>query len=270
MLSALDTLTKFVNSPGGVLTAGAVLAGFVWKFFERVEAVLTDQTKFEIAVWLLGIRLKPTLQSWPDTCLVLVNRVFGPKHFSIKCVWRSFLASTCVGFGWMLMVSYYPFSVRGVREAFESIVRVNFFNVIPDYISLLETRLILRFIQRHRSRANSFAFVILDMVFTITTGLIAGYIYMRYTDNLSWPFSDVLLIVTDVWLIMTSLATSVWLWLYFVAAWLLIVARKVDFGFDWFNRKFDIEKKPLQSIGLVAGAIVAVVYWAAAGLSRLL
>ena len=52
---ALDTLTKLVNSPGGVLTAGAVLAGIVWKFFERIEAVLTEQTKYEIAVWLAGV-----------------------------------------------------------------------------------------------------------------------------------------------------------------------------------------------------------------------
>jgi hypothetical protein len=48
--SALATFTKFVNLPGGVLTAGAVLADIVWKSFERVEAVLTDQTKLEIAV----------------------------------------------------------------------------------------------------------------------------------------------------------------------------------------------------------------------------
>jgi len=39
-------------------------------------------------------------------------------------------------------------------------------------------------------------------------------------------------------------------------------------GLDSFNRKFDIEKKPLQSIGLVAGALVALVYWAAVILSR--
>ena len=45
-------------------------------------------------------------------------------------------------------------------------------------------------------------------------------------------------------------------------------ARRLDIGFDWFNRKFDIEKKPLQSIGLVAGALVAVLYWAAVIVSR--
>jgi len=44
--------------------------------------------------------------------------------------------------------------------------------------------------------------------------------------------------------------------------------RGYDLGFDWFNRHFDIEKKPLQSIGLVAGALVAVVYWTAVVVSR--
>ena len=47
-------------------------------------------------------------------------------------------------------------------------------------------------------------------------------------------------------------------------------ARRFDIGFDWFNRKFDIENKPLQSIGLVAGALVAVVYWAAVIVGRVM
>jgi hypothetical protein len=54
----------------------------------------------------------------------------------------------------------------------------------------------------------------------------------------------------------------------FVSGFLLKAARRLDLGFDWFNRTFDIERKPLQSIGLVAGALVAVVYWAAAIVSR--
>jgi hypothetical protein len=60
----------------------------------------------------------------------------------------------------------------------------------------------------------------------------------------------------------TALLPSVWLWLYAVSGFFLKTARRFDIGFDWFSRHFDIEKKPLQSIGLVAGAIVALVYWA--------
>jgi hypothetical protein len=62
--------------------------------------------------------------------------------------------------------------------------------------------------------------------------------------------------------------TSIWLWLYAGSGFILKAARRFDIGFDWFNRKFDIEKKPLQSIGLVAGVLVAVVYWAVVIVSR--
>ncbi len=44
---------------------------------------------------------------------------------------------------------------------------------------------------------------------------------------------------------------------------------RFDRGREWFASAADIEKKPLQSIGLVAGAIVAVVYWVAVGISRI-
>jgi len=55
--------------------------------------------------------------------------------------------------------------------------------------------------------------------------------------------------------------TSVWIWLYAGSGFLLKFARRFDRLFQWFNRKFDIEKKPLSAIGLVAGALVALIYW---------
>ncbi len=68
--------------------------------------------------------------------------------------------------------------------------------------------------------------------------------------------------------LLPGIFTSIWLWLYAGSGFLLKAARRFDIGFDWFNRHFDIEHKPLQSIGLVAGALVALLYWAAVILSR--
>jgi hypothetical protein len=51
---ALTTITNLINSPPGQLVAGATLGGIVWKFFEKVENVLKDETKKEIGNWLLG------------------------------------------------------------------------------------------------------------------------------------------------------------------------------------------------------------------------
>jgi hypothetical protein len=71
-----------------------------------------------------------------------------------------------------------------------------------------------------------------------------------------------------VWFV-SAFFTSIWLWLYAGSGFILKTARRFDVGFEWFNRKFDIEKKPLRSIGLVAGALVAVIYWAAVILGRI-
>jgi hypothetical protein len=63
--------------------------------------------------------------------------------------------------------------------------------------------------------------------------------------------------------------TSIWLWLYAGAGFLLKGARRFDVLVGLMNRRMDIEKKPLQSIGLVAGAIVALVYWGVVVIGRL-
>src|ERR1700693_1618744 len=85
----VGTITNLINSPPGQLVAGGVLAGIVWKFFERVEAVLNDHTKLEIAVWLLGVKVGGKVETWPDTFAKVFDRVFGERHLSWRCFWRS-------------------------------------------------------------------------------------------------------------------------------------------------------------------------------------
>ena len=57
---------------------------------------------------------------------------------------------------------------------------------------------------------------------------------MIMTVRGAWPFA--LLFVFPVCF------ASIWLWLYAGSGFLLKAARRFDLGFDWFNRKFDIEK----------------------------
>jgi hypothetical protein len=42
--SALDTITKSIQSPPRSFVAGVVLFGVVWGFFKGVESVLADET----------------------------------------------------------------------------------------------------------------------------------------------------------------------------------------------------------------------------------
>jgi hypothetical protein len=195
MADALTTISKIINSPPGQLAAGGVLAGIVWKFFERVEAVLKDDTKLEIAVWLLDRKkMSPTFQNWPETFTKVFDRVFGEKHLSEKCFNRSLLASMIVaGITWFYLVATgsSPFA-DSMKFAVgkEGIVRtwswhavligfMGLTNVLPDYVSLLGTRYFLFLTSRAKTGTMVAAFVIGDMIVSLVIAF--GPSYAVYT-----------------------------------------------------------------------------------------
>jgi len=123
MSDSFTTITHFINSPPGQLAAGAALAGIVWKFFERVEAVLNEDTKLEIAVWLLGVRIDQKVEQWPDTFARVFDRVFGAKHLSWKCFGRSCVAtlissSICT----TILLEQIRFDRRAMTDRLKSVV----------------------------------------------------------------------------------------------------------------------------------------------------
>jgi|SRR5476649_212889 hypothetical protein len=283
MSDALTTITNLINSPPGQLAAGGVLGSIVWKFFERVEAVLKDGTKLEIAVWLLGVKVGQKVEPWPDTFAKVFDRVFGEKHLSWKCLWRS----TLFAYAGLIMVGVFvDWSYRWQLVTLDywwDTLQFGFIgNVLPDFVSLLETRYVLGIMQRTTSAVLHFGWVVVDLALTSAISLLTAHLILSvwWPDSpLSWrwSFSAILGHPKDFhqnhsWLsfVIPPFLTSIWLWLYAGSGFILKAARRFDIGFEWFNRKFDIEKKPLQSIGLVAGALVALVYWAAVIVSRLL
>jgi hypothetical protein len=281
MPDALTTITTLIQSPPGQLAAGGVLAGIVWKFFERVEAVLKDDTKLEIAVWLLGVKVGQKVEPWPGTFAKVFDRVFGTKHLSWKCFWRSAVASIVSSLLALTLV------VRptewGHGPTVWVLTFIVFSNVFPDYLSLLETRALLAILKRRSGFLPSFILIVVDLCFTIVIAEQGAVLainilitkFKRMPAESWYVFMHPAFIVQSVnsghlwFLVYPAFFTSIWLWLYAGSGFILKAARRFDVGFAWFNRRFDIEKRPLQSIGLVAGALVAVVYWAAVIVGRL-
>jgi hypothetical protein len=305
MADALTTITHLINSPPGQLAAGGVLAGIVWKFFERVEAVLTDQTKLEIAVWLLGVKVGQKVEPWPDTFAKMFDRVFGEKHWSLKCFWRSCIASYCaiaICFAvWAIRLG--PHTVRFVGSwknfVLLTVICGGIGNLIPDYISLLETRWMLRRMSKANGRLR---LLLVDASITTGIGVIGGLIAdMSYMVVLAWRRPEMycfedrynclvrnvthyllelrVVLETHVSLLQdlsllflpylcAAFFTSIWLWLYAGSGFILKAALRFDSAVGWMNSHMKIEENPLQSIGLVAGALVAVMYWAAVIVAR--
>ena len=304
MPDTLTTITNFINSPPGQLVAGGVLAGIVWKFFERVEAVLNEDTKLEIAVWLLRVKVGEKVDQWPDTFGQVFDRVFGKRHFSLTCLGRSLAASVIISLLWAPAYALYSsFGIFSRSEAFRFTVQFSvllivvslLINALPDYCSLGATRIVLSAMQRTKRAAMWGILLVVDLFATLITTFLTtelwfhvshyfteqfgigrpvtpGLIY-KWLDARSFAMIEFNLDHSNalgfLMFLLPSIFTAIWLWLYAASGFLLKASRRFDIGFQWFNRKFDIEKKPLQSIGLVAGALVAVIYWAAVIVNRI-
>jgi len=277
-----DALQQILGSKAvWVLTQLAVGIGLLYvivKFFKEVEERLHDDTKLEIAVWLLGVKTAAKVQTWPDTFAKVFDRVFGTNHLSWRCFWRSCLASyaALIFFAVAAGTTHHRFMIEEPNTFVswpEKIVWFGlFFNVIPDYVSLLKTRYLLKRIVvtsalvRIRPALSVLAVDLLatSVIASLPTALLGRLAGWQFLGSDSWiegsfwdQYSYAIQrarVVGYVWVtLFPAFFTSIWLWLYAGSGFILKGARYFDRYLGWFNRRFDIEKKPLSSIGLVAG-----------------
>jgi hypothetical protein len=163
------------------------------------------------------------------------------------------------------------------------------FNGIPNFLALVKTRYALEQFAKRREKSVRILILVADLagsaVFAFTMFVAiktfswlnlhnlaaSGDFRLHFAAYIRRQVDELFVNDMPLQLLLNSYPTLfgiTWFGLYAASGFLLKAARRFDVGFEWFNRKFDIEKKPLQSIGLVAGALVAVVYWAAVSLSR--
>jgi hypothetical protein len=159
-VSFLEGVTRFIQSPLGQLAAGGALAGVIWKFFERVESVLTEQAKAEIGVWLLSrasitssaerIRLIPSSVAWMEK----ISKTIIPTERSLAKTWKLVGIFTCILAAVSLL---YPHSISrqilavdvkdggfDAEKVFGLFFFTSLFAAIGTHISFLATRLLAK------------------------------------------------------------------------------------------------------------------------------
>lgn len=276
LTSVLDGLTNLLATPPAVLAAGFAVAGFIWAFFEKVEDILPGKTIAEISDWLLGVSLGETLRTWPGTFAKLFDRVFGERHLSWHCFLRSCLATLAAVTLTLAVLSMISRDIAAdVWNAKLFLLCAVGNNLLFDYISLLKTRWFIRRLEATSAALPMAGILLCDALL----GLAVAYAATRAALLINWtghiavaerggnpfgPGADFFLAI-DMLAVTFVAATfgSVWLWLYAAAGFALKAARRFDVGFRWYNSKVDIEHKPLRAVGLVAGTLVAMLYWAA-------
>ncbi len=239
-----------------LVVAGAVYAGL--KRFEGDN--LSPDKRDALSKWLKGL----TVDTWTRQYGVFFDTLFGEDHFSWRCFRRSAYASLISVF--LLYITFGP--VLGLMQTRVdddlSIVQLVLLgvviNIIPDYLSLLETRWVIRYLERSQGFVIQLPVMLIDLVVTaiiIWVG-IGLFQWARGEDPVSLVEMVAAYSVFSVFFFSTFL-TSAWAWVFALSTWMvrLFVQGQVR---DYLN----IDKKPLTQVGLFAA--VTVFFGALAGI----
>ena len=250
------------------------------------EDATNDAARRRVSNWLMNINVTEGISHWPESFIGTFDAVFGERHLSLKCFIRSSLVSMFLVILLMLLhCAIYPESLWGqitetsIGTFFVLIAAVllgMILNVIPDYFSLLETRLILRLISKTNSIKRQIMLLLLDILLTwailfVYFGLVTLIMLNVHLLSMTGSFSILreLAMIPDTlslrepigvfWY--TTFFTSIWTWLYFISARFLKMASTLGYRLKSFKSILNINEKPLSAIGFVSCLFVTVLFW---------
>jgi hypothetical protein len=267
--------------------AWAAASAVVWFLFDKAEIAMSAQSRKRLASWLQDNDMRAVVHSIPSQFLVLFDRVFGERHLSWRCFGRSVVAS--IATVWVVSLLWAvrhppPTLLTGVLLAGSFTLAAAVFNVVPDYLSLLETRWVLGKLQGRGSLAW---LLLVDLVATALLGFTAYVVVLLVTGGsldqtftLIWKtltLQDILLFeltpeasyrVPLGLFFYSTFFTSGWLWLYAGAVVVSRLLVRLNDGVGFLLRATDVEYQPFRAMGFVSVSLVSIIF--AVGLPALM
>lgn len=223
----------------------------------RFATLLNPNIRDDIALWLMGAQ---TETNWSKGFTALFDGVFGKNHLSLRCFIRSAIASLiAVTLIWLIMGSV-DLRVNG-QMALGTVVLLGLaINVIADYVSLLETRILLG--RMPKNGWLQVGVLILDLIISAAIIWLAIFLYLRSPlhEGEVESFAEILGVfsVFSVFFYSTFL-TSVWTWAYIGSVWLMRFIAWARIA-HWL----DAENQPVKVLLLVLSLATGVIAFAGA------
>ena len=167
------------------------LLGGIWALFERAETVASSQTKESVARWLRSLDFTQFAIDFPKTFEHIFDSIFGSRHLSFRCFFRSCLGSmvlvVIVTLIWGAIrfdefMAFYKASSSVLWLLVIFVLVISVLNLIPDYISLLESRYVIRWMSKSQSVAKILFLIVLDIFVTISISTIVFWAFV-YVSN---------------------------------------------------------------------------------------
>jgi hypothetical protein len=268
-----------------------VVAGSVLGVFELGERLASQRAKDALSKWLLTFDVKKAAGTLPDGTQELFERIFGERHFTLKC----FIRSVAFSLGTIAFISIICLLINpNPRAVFDTSLVDPWmvfalwipWSIAIDYVSLFKTRFVLGLLSRlHRGAMMVTVFILcldyvaykviffLGTVLVLTSMVIVdAVISMRWADAISieWVFISFKVLfnyfdflalgsgyseAASFIMFLAGLAPSIWLWLYVAALFVTRAILRSEKLVNWLRWGLDVEKAPFRSIGAVAAAL---------------
>ncbi len=273
-----------------ILSFGTYLAvcAFIYKLFEKGDDLINDDAKRQLKGWILNLKTPEKMHNWPTLFAHWFDRIFGEKHLSWKCFFRSCLASlAAVLLVTLVWAALRPQELRLILSGFwlapselgliqKILLYFVALNLLPDYVSLLETRYIIKLMGKRSSFVWHIMLLLLDAIVTLFIAaalpLILAFFSFSFVSSepisLQTYLSEVLPLTGNSLIFRgvgapflaicfyTAFLTSVWIWLYALSGFLL----KVLALWEFTKGKVKLGEKPLTYLGAMAIIMVTVGY----------
>jgi hypothetical protein len=267
----------------GTGSVPVLVGGTVLGVFELGERFASQRAKDDLSKWLLTFDVQKA-KALPDGTQELFERIFGERHFSLKC----FVRSAAFSLGAMVFVAMLCVLIRprpffqteelSISSVMSSVLIRLSWSIIVDYISLFKTRVILRIMTRMHLTTLDLAIAILLVDYfvylvifaigiTLHDWLFAHYYFhydmpMNFGSRFVFWFTIVIVppplteslpfFFIYFW---SGFVPSIWMWLYVLALFVTRGLLRSEKLVNWLRYFLDVEKAPFRSIGAVAATL---------------
>lgn len=156
------------------------LAWIVWKFFGELNKTLRPETRKPLSDYLRGLSSRDPHNTWAKDFGLVFDSVFGARHLSLKRLRRSALASSAFTFAffiaWIILrpIEFFEFLTNADGTTVLPFVAfLVLVNLLPDYLSLLETRWLISLFDPGRSLFTLGVMVLGDALLTMVIAILA-------------------------------------------------------------------------------------------------
>lgn len=241
----------------------------IYYIAREADEVVAQATKERFSATLRRQRIVPWTEAfvrWFDLTFIGKNYISSARLSFIRSSFSSFFWYTIVLLTLMGSSSSYRTLVGSIPMSTFVGIQILLFllNLVPDYVSLVETRQILRWMERSTEATRVVLLGVLDIALT---GLICVVFYVPIVAVIhkilvGYPLGEVVFRMSEVvslrgvfvplsTSIYTTFVTSIWTLFYNLAQ---ILVKVIPF----FQMTLRIDDRPFRSVGIVLALIAAI------------